>query len=56
MTENNEQQNKKPNKILNAIKWVFKGIWLGVECILYLISTIFGIELLIGIFNDKKKK
>ena len=56
MTKNNEQQNKKPNKILNAIKWVFKIIWLGIECILYIIGALFGIELFLSLFDKKDKK
>ena len=52
MNENNKQQ----NKFLNAIKWVFKIIWLGIECIFYIIGALFGIELLLSIFDKKDKK
>ena len=52
MNENNKQQ----NKFLNAIKWVFKIIWLGIECILYIIGTLFGIGLFLSLFDKKDKK
>ncbi len=52
----NAQQKPRKNKFLHVLKWTGKSILFVFECLFYLLGTLFCINFLLDLFDNKKGK
>ena len=52
-TPKSETPTPKQSNFLYFLKWFFKGLFLGLGCIVYLIAMLFSIGFIVDLFDKK---